>query len=150
MSERYYGVSYYPIHIYKILRADKLKGGGSKVSAKEFDNEILGMIFTRALMEYSELLPSNKISKALVSVDKKLPDELIGVSWKIKRFLDEHGPFSPLAIGLMTCIIGMDRVGINDYHTYFALLEYLDNNPATDFKDYINKLTEFEKGLKNE
>ena len=145
-KESFYGITYYPPHVHRILRGG-IKRGGSKVSGKEFDKEILGWIYTRTLMGYYELLPDGRISKALVNIDKKLPDELVDISWKIKRYLDEFGPFSPLAIGLMNCIINMERVGITDYKTYFELLEYLDENPADSFRDYVEKITKFEKEL---
>lgn len=148
MPEKYFGVTYYDLHVYKILRAGNVKGGGSKVSAKEFDEEILGWVYTRALMRYYDLLPDGRLTSALTTEDKLLPVEMVDISWKIKRFLDKHGPFAPLAIGLMTCIIDMDRMGIKSHKKYFALLDYLDDNPAEDLKDYISKITIFEKEMK--
>ena len=147
-KEKMYGITYYPKHIYMILRGKNVKGGGSKVSAKEFDKEILGWIYTRTLIDYYDLLPDNRLSKALIGVDKMLPVELVNISWKIKRFLDEHGPFSPLAIGLMNCIIDMRRVGISDFQVYSRFLEYMDSNPSESFTDYVRIITEFEKEMK--
>ena len=150
MSDRFYGITYCPNHVYKVLRAKNTKGGGSKVSEKDFDRDILGWVFTKALTEYYDLLPDGRLSEFIEEKDKLLPDEMVEISRKIKKFLDRHGPFAPLAIGLMNCIIDMDTMGIDDYKKYTALKEHLIINPASSFKDYIEIITEFERGYEND
>ena len=150
MPEKYFGVTWCKSNVYRILRKGNAKGGGSKVSDSEFDKEILGWVYTRALMQYYDLLPDERLGKALKREDKVLPAEMVEISWKIKKFLDKHGPFSPLAIGMWHCIIDMDRTGIKDFKTYTSLIDYLDNDLPVDFKDYVDKITKFEKGLNNE
>lgn len=146
--DKKFGITYYPKHIYRILRGKNNKGGASIISAKQFENEILGWVYTKILMDYYDLLPDERLSSVLVTEDKTLPEELVDISWKIKKYLDAHGPFSPLAIGLMNCIIDMDKMGIKDSKTYFKLQEHLDINPADSFSDYVKIITKFEKELK--
>ena len=147
-GDRIYGVGYYSPHIWRILRAENHNGGGSIVSQKDFNDIILNQILTNTILEYSALLPSQKLSKAIKSVDKRLPDDLVDMGFKIDRFFKAHGPFSPLAIGMMNTIIWMERMGMTDYKAYFRLLDRLDTTPADSFSHYIEICKEFEKEMK--
>lgn len=163
MKEKKYGVTYYPKHIYKIIRWDYKKGGGPTISPHVFDEIVLNQIFTRSIIEFSLLMPNEKLFKAIESVDYEIPDDLIraglkvskkrlpvdiiDLGFKIDKFVRAHGPFSPLAIGAMNTIIWMGRLGITDCKVYFKLMEYLDDKPAESFTDYVRIVTEFEKGM---
>jgi len=146
VNEKVYEITFCRTHVYKILRMGNIEGGGSKVSPKQFDEEILGEILTRTLINYYALMPDKQLSKALISVKKTMPVEMISMSWKIKRFIDAHRPLQMLPIGLMNAIIEMERMGITESKVYFSLLNHIDNNPPKSFTDYIRIITEFEKG----
>jgi len=113
----------------------------------EFDEIILENVFARTLTNYSLLLPDEKLVSALDFVDKELPDDMITMAWRVKRFINSHGPSAPLAIGMMNTIIDMRKMGINDCKVYFALQERLDNCPDS-LQEYIMIITDFEKELK--
>ena len=163
MKEKKYGVAYYPKHIYKIIRWNNTKGGSPIISPSDFDSVALNEVYARTIVEFSLLMPPEKLFKAIETADytlpeelikmglksnnKQLPDEVIDLGFKINRFVKAHGPFSPLAIGAMNTIIWMERLGITEYKIYFALLERLDETPAKSFSDYIKIISEFEKEL---
>ena len=140
------GVSFNPSHVYKIIRANLKKGGAPKVSEKVFDEKILNDLYVITVMKYYDLLPEKRLKEAVERKDKEIPEDIFQMSKRVREYLEYHGPFMPLAIGMMNCIIDMDTLGITDSDKYFALKDYLIEHPADSFSDYIRIITEFEKG----
>ena len=129
------GVSFNPGHVRKILRANCKKGGAPIISEKDFDEKILNDLYVITVMKYYDLLPSKRLKEAIERKDKEIPEDVFQMGKRVREYLAFHGPFMPLAIGMLNCIIDMDTLGITDSDKYFALKDYLIEHPADSFSD---------------